>query len=208
MPIAIHGKQYVTVAERVASLHEEFDAGPVSIFTGIHSEDETQVTFWATVTTPAGTFWGHARSSKTDRSIEGQSPLEVAETSAVGRALGFAGYGVVDGIATADEVQKVAPPTPRAQARPPATFRNDTPAAAVLRKLYATAKDKGMGEAELKMFLQTDSLKALAQHMMRARGDCDMGHPHDVVDEAAGYRVMLRWLESGEHGMIALDAGG
>jgi hypothetical protein len=34
------------------------------------------------------------------------SPYEVAETSAIGRALGFAGYGIVDGIATADEMVK------------------------------------------------------------------------------------------------------
>ena len=32
----------------------------------------------------------------------------MAETSAVGRALGFAGYGIVEGIASADEVVKAA----------------------------------------------------------------------------------------------------
>ncbi len=40
------------------------------------------------------------------KTIEKQSPYEVAETSAVGRALGFAGYGVINGIATADEIAK------------------------------------------------------------------------------------------------------
>ena len=33
--------------------------------------------------------------------------LEVAETSAVGRALGFANIGLIDGIASADEMRKV-----------------------------------------------------------------------------------------------------
>jgi hypothetical protein len=33
--------------------------------------------------------------------------LEVAETSAVGRALGFASIGLIDGIASADEMRKV-----------------------------------------------------------------------------------------------------
>ncbi len=36
------------------------------------------------------------------------TPYEVAETSAVGRALGFAGYGATDSIASADEVNKAA----------------------------------------------------------------------------------------------------
>ena len=41
-----------------------------------------------------------------NKAIEKMSPYEVAETSAVGRALGFAGYGLVDDIATADEMVK------------------------------------------------------------------------------------------------------
>ena len=37
----------------------------------------------------------------------GDVALEVAETSAVGRALGFAGIGIDTGIASADEIRKV-----------------------------------------------------------------------------------------------------
>ena len=37
----------------------------------------------------------------------GNVALEVAETSAVGRALGFAGIGIDTGIASADEMRKV-----------------------------------------------------------------------------------------------------
>ena len=33
--------------------------------------------------------------------------VEVAETSAIGRALGFANIGLIDGIASADEMRKV-----------------------------------------------------------------------------------------------------
>ncbi len=36
----------------------------------------------------------------------GAVALEVAETSAIGRALGFAGYGIVEGVASADELIK------------------------------------------------------------------------------------------------------
>lgn len=38
--------------------------------------------------------------------IEKASPYEVAESSALGRALGFAGYGIDEGIASADEIHK------------------------------------------------------------------------------------------------------
>lgn len=70
----------------------------------------------------------------------------------------------------------------------------DTPEKAALRKLYALAKEKGMGEAELKAFLVTDSLKALAQHMTGDGAGCDMSHAHGLKDEAAGYRVMTDLL--------------
>jgi hypothetical protein len=50
-------------------------------------------------------------------SVEGQAPLEVAETSAVGRALGFAGFGSTDDIASADEMQATTRPAPKPPAR-------------------------------------------------------------------------------------------
>ena len=55
------------------------------------------------------------------KAIEKASPYEVAETSAVGRALGFAGYGIVGGIASADEMIASAIKTQ------PAAFSNATP---------------------------------------------------------------------------------
>ena len=36
----------------------------------------------------------------------GDVALEIAETSAIGRALGFANIGLIDGIASADEMRK------------------------------------------------------------------------------------------------------
>src|SRR5215213_3249986 len=59
----------------------------------------------AKVITEKGSFTGISAANEA-KLIEKQSPYEVAETSAVGRALGFAGYGVVNGIATADEIAK------------------------------------------------------------------------------------------------------
>lgn len=189
MPVQIQGKTYVTVAERVAALHEQRNGSEIHVETWIAGEDEKSITIGAKVTTPAGTFTGHARSDKSERSIEGQSPLEVAETSAVGRALGFAGLGVVEGIATADEVK--AAPKPKAEPK-----KQDTPEAAAMRKLRAVMGEKGMDDAALKEWLSTDSVKALAEHMVGPQDGCTMGHPHGLKDIAEGYRTITGWLES------------
>lgn len=99
--ITIHGKQYVTVAERVQEAHD--NQKTISITTEVLFQNP--VVIKATVTTPKGTFTGISAANPS-KAIEKMSPYEVAETSAVGRALGFAGYGAVEGIATADEMIK------------------------------------------------------------------------------------------------------
>lgn len=102
MAIQIHGKTYVTVAERVLEAHAENEK--IDILTEFLPV-EGMVVCRATVNTKNGVFNGTSAANPT-KMIEKQSPYEVAETSAVGRALGFAGYGAVDGIASADEVIK------------------------------------------------------------------------------------------------------
>ncbi len=100
--INIHGKEYMPVSERVRMAHDELKE--LSITTeGVAASDV--IVIKATVTTPKGTFTGLSAANPA-KAIEKMSPYEVAETSAVGRALGFAGYGIVEGIATADEVIK------------------------------------------------------------------------------------------------------
>jgi hypothetical protein len=101
MPINIKGKEYFTVPERVNAIHADQEKITITTECILHEP----VLFKATVITQKGTFngWSAANPSKP---IEKMSPYEVAETSAIGRALGFAGYGVVESIATADEIAK------------------------------------------------------------------------------------------------------
>lgn len=100
MSVNIHGKQYITVAERIKAAGKDLlEVNTEVLFT------EPNVVIKATVKTAKGIFTGISAANPA-KAIEKTSPYEVAETSAVGRALGFAGYGLVDEIATAHEVNK------------------------------------------------------------------------------------------------------
>lgn len=102
MSVNIHGKEYITVAERVQQAHKD------AVFEKLETEvlqHEPLVLVKATVTINGRTYTGMSAANPT-KAIEKMSPYEVAETSAVGRALGFAGFGIVEGIASADEIVK------------------------------------------------------------------------------------------------------
>lgn len=101
MAIKIHGKEYVTVNERVMDLHNNIGDTNVSISTEVLIHEP--VVIKATVTIGENVFTGISAANPA-KAIEKQSPYEVAETSAVGRALGFAGYGITTSIASADEI--------------------------------------------------------------------------------------------------------
>ena len=105
--VKIHGKDYITVAGRVQLAHKK--GKPLSIQTEVLPVPN-QVVVRAIVTTDKGTFTGISAANPS-KMIEKISPYEVAETSAVGRALGFAGFGELDSIATADEVLNAQSPT-------------------------------------------------------------------------------------------------
>ena len=107
MPVNIQGKEYATVNERVAEAHEKWD-GNLSIKTKVLESIDGFVRVKATIThtNDAGThvFVGHAEEQIGSSFINEKSALENAETSAVGRALAFAGFSTDASIASADEV--------------------------------------------------------------------------------------------------------
>ena len=102
--INIKGKEYTPVVERVKEAHlqdPDFSLDTEKIF-----EDENWVEVKAMITFKGKKFAGHSMASKTKGMMKDVA-LEIAETSAVGRALGFANIGIIDGIASADEMRKV-----------------------------------------------------------------------------------------------------
>ena len=152
MPVTIHGKEYVTVAERVAAAHASGQLQAIDSV--IISEDGKRYIIRAQVTLQDGRkFSGYAEESRGSRGIAGQSPLEVAETSAVGRALGFAGFGSTESIASADEVQsKVASNGGGA----PTHWIEDH---ATQKKFWLWATNQGLSDTDVHEALSVESIK-------------------------------------------------
>jgi len=103
MPVDIRGKPYKLIAERVNAFREDHPDGVIAT-ERMESEDGL-VSFRSVIGTPAQPLLasGHAEEVRGSTNINKTSALENCETSAVGRALAFAGYAGTE-IASADEV--------------------------------------------------------------------------------------------------------
>lgn len=102
----IKGKQYAGVSERVVAFRKVYPNG--RILTDIISIDDTKVTMTAKIYNEDSDLiaTGHASEEKKGL-VNSVSMLENCETSAIGRALGFCGFGIDDGIASEQEMEKV-----------------------------------------------------------------------------------------------------
>ena len=106
MSVNIHGKEYVTVDERVAEFHKLYPNGSITTelveFTDKRVITKTLVI--PDVDKPERFFTGLAYEMVGIGNINKTSSLENCETSSTGRALGMLNIGLVGSLATADEV--------------------------------------------------------------------------------------------------------
>lgn len=144
--VKLGGKDYVQVSGRVLIAH---DGNPeqLSIVTEVVYEDEEKIRVRAAISTHKGTFTGHAESYKrTGGPQEKKTPLEVAETSSIGRALGFAGYAIEGGIASADEVSnsvsREEQQAPQRKERPQGPASPNHPSRAELKASIDTLRER------------------------------------------------------------------
>lgn len=106
--IQIKGKEYVQVKDRVLFLSDQY-VDKYSIETDYEYFPERRM--WvvkAKLTINNQVYTGLAQEIESDnyKEVNYSSALENAETSAVGRACAFAGIGILDSIASVDEVNK------------------------------------------------------------------------------------------------------
>lgn len=107
--ISIKGKQYVLVSDRVVYFNEQYPNG--SITTELISMPDSERVIVKAIIYPdineaSRSFTGYSQAVIGDGMVNSAAALENAETSAVGRALGFMGIGIIESIASADEMNK------------------------------------------------------------------------------------------------------
>jgi len=107
--IKIKGKDYVLVADRVTYFNETYPNG--SIHTQLISAPESNIVVVKAMVCPdldmsERYFCDYSQAVKGDGMINKTAALENACTSAVGRALALMGIGVIDSIASVDEIHK------------------------------------------------------------------------------------------------------
>lgn len=107
--ISIKGNKYVLVSDRIIYFNETYKGG--SIRTRLLSEPQAdmvvvQAKVIPNISQPEKYFSGLSQAKWGDGMVNKTSALENAETSAVGRALAMMGIGVIDSVASADEMNK------------------------------------------------------------------------------------------------------
>lgn len=107
--IDIKGKAYVLVSDRIIFFNENYPKGYIQ--TNLVSEPDAQVVVVKAKVVPNHEqperfFTGYSQAKWGDGMVNKSAALENAETSAVGRALAMMGIGVIDSIASADEMNK------------------------------------------------------------------------------------------------------
>jgi len=128
MPINIRGKSYVLVNERVKEFKTSEKYASLSIETELLQFSQDSCVAKASIKDSTGRVLAtaHAQEVRTSDAsdVNSTSHIENAETSAVGRALGFIGIGIDTSIASADEVhsavnrQETLSQAPRAVRKP------------------------------------------------------------------------------------------
>ena len=161
--IKIRNNEYMKVAGRVLEMHAKYP-DCVSITSEILDETESYITVKSTVVITdekgAREFSGHAREyfDFDDRkSVNFASALENAETSAIGRAIGSAGVGIIPGsaFASANEIQRLEARTKARESQiPTETEDEETP----IQKIRTELRER-----REKLNWQPDDIMALAK---------------------------------------------
>lgn len=107
--VEIKGKDYVLVKDRILAFNENYPNGCIQ--TEIISPLDSDTVIVRAIVTPdvengSRQFVDYSQAKIGQGMVNTTSALENASTSAVGRALAYMGIGVIESIASADEINK------------------------------------------------------------------------------------------------------
>jgi len=171
MTVKIQGKEYMEVAERLSIFREKHPSG--QIITEIVSLESGIVTMKASVIIDGVIIaTGHAQEKEGSTFINKTSFIENCETSAVGRALGIFGIGLLDSVATANEVMNAR-----------ANQKLDSKAA-----LFPEVKP--MSDDEFIALLAIQDSVLLAEKMDKAKTDGIIANPTQLKTLRAKYKEL------------------
>lgn len=100
-------KNYAPVNERIKAFRKVYPTG--SIMADIESQDDNTITILATIRDEDDNIiaTGRACEKRSEKGINATRLIENCETSAIGRALGIAGFGVDTAVASAEDMEKI-----------------------------------------------------------------------------------------------------
>jgi len=177
--IKIHGKEYETVAHRLARFRADHPTAWIEC--KILTDDGKVILMRAAIGFEPGELiaTGHAEEIRGSSNINKTSALENCETSAIGRALAAAGYESGGSIASADEVE-----------------------VAVARQAYEkTTKKLQMPPEPLITVDQMEAMSVYLEAMEKKKGEqtlqkllswAEVDHLNKVTQEQAG-AVLSKW---------------
>lgn len=129
----IRGKEYADVAQRVSAFRRVYPQGTIRTEMVSNEGDAgRRVCVFRAVVGVGDTILGTGTAYENEgaSNINRTSYIENCETSAVGRALGFAGFGIAGGIASAEEVARAQEQQTGPQSAQEARRRTEAPAEA------------------------------------------------------------------------------
>ena len=169
--IDIKGKDYVMVKDRVIYFNKNYDNG--SIMTELVSDVESErVVIKAAVRpnmeNPERVFTGYSQAKIGDGYINKTSALENAETSAVGRALALMGIGVLDSVASADELNKSGTAQPESESEPDTKSDAFKALATIIRDAKTPAELNTVTSDPTYRTLDFEEKRTISQRMAKA----------------------------------------
>jgi hypothetical protein len=152
--INIKGKSYVLVSDRVLYFNETYPDGAIE--TEYQLVDKMFIVKATVQPNDKGfsKYTGHSQAIIGDGMVNKTAALENAETSAVGRALAMMGIGVIESIASVDEINKATGSTGQARVAPENAYTpmNNLVKVDQIKQLLEAAK-KASGQSEREQVL-------------------------------------------------------